>query len=275
MIKQNWKIELIAWSDSIHGIATYDLECFFENAFKYARHPERSWFGIHKSGVSLVIGGIYLAAVQRIGKDKGIWLLVDQNHPRLNSLEFRPVKSTMNYECPLVWAHSTSFVLIKDIVSSNELWCSYSLASDKIISSPISKDRDSIQKNRKKKKLIDILAVKPKEYIEREFEKAVHLSFQEDPNSREKRLKIAPIFPSRTEVTSLVYKRNPDVVAEVLYRANGYCENCGKFAPFNRRIDNTPYLEVHHKQPLSKGGEDSINNAVALCPNCHRKAHYA
>ena len=24
---------------------------------------------------------------------------------------------------------------------------------------------------------------------------------------------------------------------------------------------------------LSKGGEDTVENAVALCPNCHRKMH--
>ena len=275
MSKQNWKTELREWAKSIHNVATYDLEIFFENAFKYTRQPEKSWFGVHKSGVSLVIGGIYLAAVQRTGEDKGIWLLVDQNYPRLKSLEFRPVKSTINSEYPLIWAHSTSFVSIKDIVNSNDLWNSYSLASEKISSSSISKDRDSIQKKRKKNKLIDILAIKPKEYIEHEFEKAVHLSLQETPNSRAKRLKIASTAPSRIEVTSLVYRRNPDVVAEVLYRANGYCENCGKLAPFIRRTDNTPYLEVHHKQPLAQGGEDSINNAVALCPNCHRQAHYA
>ncbi|HDR7378766.1 TPA: HNH endonuclease [Bacillus toyonensis] len=38
--------------------------------------------------------------------------------------------------------------------------------------------------------------------------------------------------------------------------------------------DGTPYLEVHHVVPLATGGEDSVENAVALCQNCHRKAHY-
>jgi 5-methylcytosine-specific restriction protein A len=31
---------------------------------------------------------------------------------------------------------------------------------------------------------------------------------------------------------------------------------------------------VHHRIPLAKGGEDSVDNAVAVCPNCHRKGHY-
>jgi len=60
----------------------------------------------------------------------------------------------------------------------------------------------------------------------------------------------------------------------VLSRANGICENCDKPAPFIRRRDGTPYLEVHHIIQLSKGGNDTINNAVAICPNCHRELHF-
>jgi len=32
-------------------------------------------------------------------------------------------------------------------------------------------------------------------------------------------------------------------------------------------------LECHHVDWLSRGGEDSIDNAVALDPSCHRKMH--
>lgn len=64
------------------------------------------------------------------------------------------------------------------------------------------------------------------------------------------------------------------MVAEVLYRANGHCENCKSAAPFLRDLDNSPYLEVHHKKTLADGGDDTVENAIALCPNCHRKAHY-
>ena len=32
-------------------------------------------------------------------------------------------------------------------------------------------------------------------------------------------------------------------------------------------------MENHHIIDLSKGGEDSIDNCVALCPNCHQKMH--
>nr|WP_275041241.1 HNH endonuclease signature motif containing protein [Halomonas meridiana] len=45
-------------------------------------------------------------------------------------------------------------------------------------------------------------------------------------------------------------------------------------APFNRKSDGSPYLEVHHRKPLAEGGDDTVANAIALCPNCHRAAHY-
>ena len=37
----------------------------------------------------------------------------------------------------------------------------------------------------------------------------------------------------------------------------------------------TPYLEVHHVKTLAEGGADTIDNAVALCPTCHRALHHA
>jgi len=71
-----------------------------------------------------------------------------------------------------------------------------------------------------------------------------------------------------------VFNRNPHVVAAVLHRAKGHCEFCGKAAPFRRNKDMTPYLEVHHKVQLAHGGSDTVKNAQALCPNCHREKHF-
>ena len=34
-----------------------------------------------------------------------------------------------------------------------------------------------------------------------------------------------------------------------------------------------PFLETHHVIWLADGGDDSIENTVALCPNCHKKMH--
>lgn len=110
--------------------------------------------------------------------------------------------------------------------------------------------------------------------VEQDFAKKVAESLQLSPAQRRNRLKIAKKHPNIIEVTTTVFIRNPDVVVEVLRRAKGYCESCGKIAPFKRASDGTPYLEVHHLVRLVDNGEDSVENAVALCPNCHRKAHF-
>lgn len=80
--------------------------------------------------------------------------------------------------------------------------------------------------------------------------------------------------PDKIEMNLTILKRNPDVIAEVLERANGICENCGKPAPFYRASDGSPYLEIHHHFRLADGGEDTVENAIAVCPNCHRELHY-
>jgi hypothetical protein len=106
------------------------------------------------------------------------------------------------------------------------------------------------------------------------FEALLAASARLSTEERLQRLIKASKVPSRTLVVSTVFVRNPDVVAHVLERANGRCESCKEPAPFKRASDGTPYLEVHHTVRLADGGEDSITNAKALCPNCHRKAHY-
>jgi 5-methylcytosine-specific restriction enzyme A len=110
--------------------------------------------------------------------------------------------------------------------------------------------------------------------MEREFNQAIEKSVQESSELRLERLASATKIPRSTIVNATVFIRNPDVVAEVLLRANGICEGCNNPAPFIKAKDGSPYLEIHHKTQLSKGGEDSIENAVALCPNCHRESHF-
>ncbi|MGN0421596.1 MAG: helix-turn-helix domain-containing protein [Lachnospiraceae bacterium] len=62
------------------------------------------------------------------------------------------------------------------------------------------------------------------------------------------------------------------VARTILDESNGICELCGEQAPFYTR-DGTPYLEAHFVQWLSDGGRATIDNVVALCPNCHKKIH--
>ena len=60
----------------------------------------------------------------------------------------------------------------------------------------------------------------------------------------------------------------------VLKRAAGHCEACGVIAPFPK-TDGTPYLEPHHTTRLADEGPDDPRKVIALCPNCHRRAHHA
>ncbi|WP_159657839.1 HNH endonuclease [Vibrio atypicus] len=107
-----------------------------------------------------------------------------------------------------------------------------------------------------------------------DFDIAVNIAIQDSSVNRRKRLSQATKKPKVIYEMVKRFKRNPDVVAEVLLRADGKCEGCNEAAPFPRRTDGTGYLEVHHKLPLAKGGEDTVENAVAMCPNCHREAHF-
>ena len=77
---------------------------------------------------------------------------------------------------------------------------------------------------------------------------------------------------SKRTITSVVYERDPNVSEFVKRRANGLCDLCKKRAPFENQYGEA-YLESHHLVWLSEGGDDDINNTVALCPNCHRKMH--
>jgi hypothetical protein len=69
------------------------------------------------------------------------------------------------------------------------------------------------------------------------------------------------------------YRRDPKVRAEVLKIAGGRCECCGELGFLTEAGER--YLETHHVVGVSERGPDSSGNVVAVCPLCHRKAHYA
>jgi 5-methylcytosine-specific restriction protein A len=79
---------------------------------------------------------------------------------------------------------------------------------------------------------------------------------------------------SKTEREVVVKQivRDPYISEYAKLRAKGVCQLCGEDAPF-KDSKGRPYLESHHIIWLANGGEDSIENTVALCPNCHRKMH--
>jgi 5-methylcytosine-specific restriction protein A len=107
-----------------------------------------------------------------------------------------------------------------------------------------------------------------------DFDRAVEAALKMSKSERQKKLSELSHFPGTRTVVVNVYVRNPYVVAEVLERASGVCERCSLPAPFRKKKDGSPYLEVHHVIRLADGGEDTVRNAIAVCPNCHRKLHF-
>jgi 5-methylcytosine-specific restriction endonuclease McrA len=112
------------------------------------------------------------------------------------------------------------------------------------------------------------------EAIARELGRGIRESASLSSASRKNRLARAEKRPKRILVRTYAYIRNPDVIAEALFLADGMCGGCRERAPFERLEDDSPYLEVHHLVPLSEGGEDTVENAIALCANCHRREHF-
>lgn len=104
-------------------------------------------------------------------------------------------------------------------------------------------------------------------------ESAVNL--QEQPLSMLRRLALEQ--PTRAsdpkQATRNVYLRSWAVAEYVRRRSSGTCEGCHSAAPFLTK-DGRPYLECHHTTRLSDGGPDQPANVVAICPNCHRRAHF-
>ena len=79
--------------------------------------------------------------------------------------------------------------------------------------------------------------------------------------------------PEQTQSSGRSFVRDPGVRAWVRQQAKGKCEGCGEPAPFEK--SGQPFLEVHHVRYLAQDGSDRPSNAVALCPNCHRRCHYS
>jgi hypothetical protein len=88
------------------------------------------------------------------------------------------------------------------------------------------------------------------------------------------RAKKAKGKPARKTITREDFERNPYVVAAAIIRSKGKCEMPGCGSALFLREDGTPYLEVHHVIPLGAGGDDTLLNAAALCPHCHRELHF-
>ena len=108
--------------------------------------------------------------------------------------------------------------------------------------------------------------------IEDDFHEQVTRAMSLSASDRLSKIAKVPKSPSYSLVRR--YDRSPLVAAQVLIKAEGVCSRCRSAGPFRRANNNSIYLEVHHINPLSAGGQDAPENCIALCPNCHREAHH-
>jgi 5-methylcytosine-specific restriction protein A len=104
------------------------------------------------------------------------------------------------------------------------------------------------------------------EYINFEFKVATNIENPpKDPRGSKN--------PKKKNVSSEQIIRDSEVHAWVLLNSKWICECCNNPSPFVKP-DGKKYLEVHHLKRLADGGTDTIENAIAVCPNCHRELHY-
>jgi 5-methylcytosine-specific restriction enzyme A len=109
--------------------------------------------------------------------------------------------------------------------------------------------------------------------LEKAFkERVIEASLLSNEELRKRAMNSQPGPVGKRKVFSTYFQRNADVAEHAKRRANGVCQLCENAAPFNDSRGK-PFLETHHIQWLANEGSDTIDNTVALCPNCHRKMH--
>ncbi|MGE8150945.1 HNH endonuclease [Pseudomonas vancouverensis] len=114
--------------------------------------------------------------------------------------------------------------------------------------------------------LDDYLPTADEETLNRRTQKLREKNLLGEPEGIEK--------PKKMMVTSTSYARSPRIKAWILDNAKGICEGCNRPGPFEL-ADGSRFLEVHHVKHLANRGSDRRSNAVALCPNCHKRCHHA
>ena len=275
----NWKSEVLAWTQKQQVPIQFneDLIDFFTNAFNYNLRPDEALFGTNDYSVSLLVGNIYFAA---LAKDGFIWLLIDSEIDTIPNSSINLAKAAKKSDQPLYWFGTKDLNSLKVINADSDIWQSYKRASCKIF------ENRSITARKPRpafgKRLLNSFWTSDStvEYsltpLDLDINLQQEIAHYEKLSRKERLRKLKAANPKAeiTVVTQYGFKRNALVILEVLDRANGYCERCKKQGPFLKDKNGKPYLEVHHIISLADNGDDTIENTLALCANCHRHAHH-
>lgn len=82
-----------------------------------------------------------------------------------------------------------------------------------------------------------------------------------------------PDQPDRVAIDVSALPRSREVRRRDAGACQGICECCNTFG--FKMANGSIYLETHHVIPLAQNGPDVEWNVVAICPNDHRRAHFA
>lgn len=263
-LQYDWQADIRNWPGfgKVHrDDLADDVISLFQHAFQYTRCSNLAWFGVHDSIVSLVVGGIFLAAIVRSGEDRGIWLLLDQPQDSLDGLKCHSVKSTQSAEFPLIWGHASSMTVISELVTNASIWESFARASEKILlAKRVASDRDSVQIRRGKRRLdefwpSDVVNLFPDEI-------SGDVTFLEG---------------AKRQVTVNAYERNQRARQVCIQHYGACCFICGfSFGSFYGEVAKN-FIHVHHLRPFSEINEayevDPLVDLRPVCPNCHAVLH--
>jgi putative restriction endonuclease len=149
-----WRDDVVQWVTDKRLDVTPDV-CinFFARVFANTRHPDKAWFGVHQSALSLVVGNVYLAAIDVA---EGIWLLQmpDNEVDALPRATYKPIKS-MPEHAPLVWLRLTDIRDMIDLLEQDDVWTAYAQASALLLQSSQATDRDATHVSKGKHRLRD------------------------------------------------------------------------------------------------------------------------
>jgi len=261
----DWQAESRSWGRGQRSVGhefPEEVVEFFRQAFENTMCPERAWFGVHPSTVSLVVGGIYLAAIYRVRAGHGMWLLLDQGPPRIEGVTHRPVKSSRDPSRPLMWANAESLQVLSDVIASDQLWMSYRAASHRAhIASRAAGDRDALQEQRGKRRLSTFWTGSPTGL------------FPDEVRTSE------PLFEGAVrQVTVNAYERSAEARRRCIAAHQPRCAICGVDFGAHYGPEFDGLIHVHHVRPISEvGGQytiDPVEDLRPVCPNCHAVIHF-
>lgn len=100
-------------------------------------------------------------------------------------------------------------------------------------------------------------------------------------NNELNKRKLFAVNDNTTYNAGIKLKRNSELKKIAFQRENYTCELCGTTSTFENK-NGDEYFEGHHlimynlsSQIKYKYSLDTSDNIICLCPNCHRKIHYA